>query len=285
MERIASHNLWSFRDGSMVAVKMSNQEVRHGKGHLVGSYMELTSKVAELQFRNREHVLLFRGQSTDHVNRAQNTRLLPSIFHPNKRAGRVHGQELRLRFELLRRAEAELVQCYRDQKLLGMERVTRHSVLRWSILQHYQVCGTPLLDVTHSLRIAASFASHKPADEGFIYVLGVPNLSGSVTASVEAGLQIVRLSSICPPAAMRPHVQQGYLIGEYPEMGDYGQKELYDQAEIDPARRLIAKFRLKPSSFWGRQSNFPLVAKRALFPSIRQDALLKLTREVKTRLK
>ena len=45
-------------------------------------------------------------------------------------------------------------------------------------------------------------------------MLGVPNLSGAITASAEAGLQIVRLSSVCPPSAVRPHIQEGYLLGD-----------------------------------------------------------------------
>ena len=56
------------------------------------------------------------------------------------------------------------------------------------------------LDVTHSLRVAASFASHEnDTDEAFVFVFGVPNLSGAVTASSEAGLQIIRLSSVMSP--------------------------------------------------------------------------------------
>jgi hypothetical protein len=80
----------------------------------------------------------------------------------------------------------------------------------WAILQHYEVCDTPLLDVTNSLRVAASFATNNPAAEGpVLYVLGVPSLSGSITASSEQGLQIIRLSSICPPEARRPYFQEG----------------------------------------------------------------------------
>jgi hypothetical protein len=116
---------------------------------------------------------------------------------------------LRRRFDLLARAERELVRRYVDHGFLGRENLMRQQILRWSILQHYEVCRTPLLDVTHSLRIAASFASDGAGDEAFIFVLGVPNLSGAVTASAEAGLQIVRLSSVCPPAAVRPHIQEG----------------------------------------------------------------------------
>jgi hypothetical protein len=49
-----------------------------------------------------------------------------------------------------------------------------------------------------------------------LYVIGVPNISGAISASAEAGLQVIRLSSVCPPSAIRPNVQEGYLVGEYP---------------------------------------------------------------------
>ena len=49
-----------------------------------------------------------------------------------------------------------------------------------------------------------------------LYVIGVPNISGAISASAEAVLQVVRLSSVCPPSAVRPNVQDDYLVGEYP---------------------------------------------------------------------
>jgi hypothetical protein len=64
-------------------------------------------------------------------------------------------------------------------------------------------------------------------DEAFVFVLGVPNLSGAVTASSEANLQIVRLSSACPPEAVRPHLQEGYLLGECPAIADFEQNAHY----------------------------------------------------------
>jgi len=51
------------------------------------------------------------------------------------------------------------------------------------------------------------------------------------TASSEAGLQVIRLSSACPPEAVRPHLQEGYLLGEYPEIADYEQNAHYDYYE------------------------------------------------------
>jgi hypothetical protein len=106
-------------------------------------------------------------------------------------------------------------------------------------------------------------------------VLGVPNLSGAITASAEAGLQIVRLSSVCPPTALRPHIQEGYLLGEYPEMAGYDQKQHYPHFEIDFGRRLIAKFRFNLKSFW-KNDAFPKVKRPALYPN-QNDPLFQLT--------
>jgi FRG domain-containing protein len=183
------------------------------------------------------------------------------------------------RFDTLKDAEQRLVKEYSRQRLLGRERLERQQILRWAILQHYEVCPTPLLDVTHSLRIAASFASDRATDEAFLFVLGVPNLSGAITASAEAGIQVVRLSSVCPPTALRPHIQEGYLLGEYPEMIGYDQKQHYRHFEIDFGRRLVAKFRFNPRTFWVNDS-FSKVKNSALYPD-EDDPLFKLALSVK----
>jgi len=280
METIGSQKIWSFfdRKGCQIA---KNSAVREGPGHRVGSYLELATKIAELQFLNRDHVLMFRGQGTDHRNVKGNTSLKPTLFRGGR--GNPDRATLVTRFEALQRAGQLLVGDYTDAKLLGLERLKRHHLLRWSILQHYEVCATPLLDVTHSIRIAASFASLAATDTAFLYVLGVPNVSGAITASAEAGIQIVRLSSVCPPSAVRPHIQEGYLRGEYPDMTGYEQKENYCPYEMDFGRRLVAKFSFNPAAFW-RSDNFPQVARSALYPSERSDPLYRLALGVKRQL-
>jgi hypothetical protein len=187
------------------------------------------------------------------------------------------------RFEILEQAEQMLVERYPGVSSCGSRWVKRHQIVRWSILQHYEVCPTPLLDVTHSLRIAASFACDRADNEAFILVLGVPNVSGAITASAESGLQIVRLSSVCPPTALRPHIQEGYLLGEYPEMTGFKQKRLYEHYEIDFGRRLIAKFQLEPSTFW-KSDAFPRVKRIALYPSIESDPVRAMAEEIKRTL-
>jgi FRG domain len=281
METIGESKLWTFLPGSSKSTISSCMNVRKANAVRVSDYMELASKVAELQFLNRDHVLLFRGQRTDHKNNKGNSRLKPSLFRA------VNGRnpdaaEVNNRFYSLSEAERVLTEEFERARQLGRDRLKRQQVLRWSILQHYEICSTPLLDVTHSLRIASSFGSAAADNQAFVFVLGVPNLSGAITASAEAGIQIVRLSSVCPPAAVRPHIQEGYLLGEYPEMTGYDQKQYYAHFEIDFERRLVAKFKFNPQTLW-KNSDFPRVKGRALYPN-RGDPVFDLAQSIKNRL-
>jgi FRG domain len=276
---IGEEKLFTFLDGKPDPVEASCTTVRKGVGHRVNSFLELARKIAHLQYVNRNYALLFRGQSADHCNKQKNTSLKPSLLRPID-GHNPDAATLEMKFNRLRHAETELMQRYAAHFPKGDKRLKRERILRWSILQHYEVCDTPLLDVTHSLRIAASFASTGQSAEAFILVLGVPALAGAVSVSAEAGLQILRLASICPPAALRPHIQEGYLLGEYPDMPDYDQKQHYHHHEIDFGRRLVAKFRFKPASFWN-DANFPAVSRSALYPSPGEDPLCRLAAEVK----
>lgn len=274
METIGKQKIWSFLEGAKEAEPVSCTDVRTDPGNKVQSYLELATKIAELQFMNRDHVLMFRGQDADHRNTKSKSSLKPSLFRPKSKGNPTSGTLID-RFARLTTAERLLVDEYRAAGLTGIERLSRHRLLRWSILQHYEVCETPLLDVTHSLRVAASFASETKATEAFVFVLGVPNLSGAITASAEAGIQIVRLSSVCPPAALRPHIQEGYLLGEYPEMAGFDQKVHYHHYEIDFGRRLVAKFRFNPQKFW-KNDHFPQLSRHALYPPASADPLHRL---------
>lgn len=280
MEEVGRTKVVSYFDDAKKVRQATNSEVRAGDGHPVSSYFELAKKIAELQFYNQEHVLFFRGQSRDFKNSAHNTTLKPSILRSDSTSplSPPNPEELRSRFEKLKHYERRLVQLLEFNEMLGRQRVTRHRILRWSILQHYEKCGTPLLDVSQSIRIAASFASMGRGPTAFVYVLAVPNVSGVISASAEAGLQTVKLAGICPPNAVRPYIQEGYLLGEYPEMPDFDQKQHYRHYEIDFGRRLIAKFRLDLHSFWADIA-FPKVARGALYPNSR-DPLFKLLKEL-----
>lgn len=283
METIGNQTVWAHFDTEASPQIASNTQVRRGQGHLVTSYIDLASKVAALQFLNRDYVLLFRGQRKDYRNLAKLSTIKPTIFRPRSFGRNPSSSTLETRFSLLRRAELKLIERYEEENLLGYERLARHRLLRWSILQHYEVCDTPLLDVSQSLRVATSFGTADGETEAYVYVLGVPNLSGAVTASSEASMQIVRLSSACPPSAMRPHLQEGYLLGEYPEIEGPIRSRGYQHAEMDFGRRLVAKFRFNPMRFW-RSDTFPKLAEKALYPTGNRDPLERIMDVLKDEL-
>lgn len=282
MEIIGSQKIWTFSGESPKIDSLTCSAIRRQPAHRVRNYMDLATRIAELQFRNRDFVLMFRGQNGDFRNRSGYTSLRPSLMRasiPN----RVPTETvLNRRFEKLLAAEKALLVEYERQRLLGRDRLRRQRILRWAILQHYEICRTPLLDVTQSLRIAASFASQNAGSEAYIFVLGIPNISGAITASAEAGLQIVRLASVCPPSAVRPHIQEGYLLGEYPECATVEQQDLYSLAEMDFGRRLIAKFRFDPTHFWEKSTRFPRVGEGALYPRPSHDPMCELADRVKS---
>jgi hypothetical protein len=283
VKTIAEEQLITFLDRKKIGVQTCFA-VRKSHGSPVKDFLDLATKVAHLSFSNPNYVLLYRGQRqdfkrTNHKGIAYST-LKPTLF---RGASNPSSTELRRRFETLKRAEEELLLLYERKHFPDVERLQRQQILRWAIIQHYEICPTPLLDVTNSLRIAVSFASDHATGDAFVLILGVPNLSGAITASAEAGLQIVRLSSVCPPAAVRPHIQEGYLLGEYPEMTGYDQKQFYAHYEIDFGRRLLAKFKFNVRTFW-KNSDFPRIERAALYPD-ENDPLFELAQSIRQRLR
>ena len=266
--------------------ELSCFDVRKSEGTPVENYLDLVKKIAVLQYENPHYVLLYRGQPRDYkrtTNRGSEiSTIKPSIFRGTPAPG---ANELMRKFNRLRDAEQELVSQWRANNLPEFDRLVRQKIIQWAILQHYEICATPLLDVTQSLRIAASFACSQEDDNVpienncFLLVLGVPHLAGAITASSEAGVQILRLSSICPPNALRPHIQEGFLVGEYPELSSYDQKQNYDHAEIDCARRIVAKFVFDPQTFW-TATEFPLFRWDALYPN-QGDPLFTVAQNIK----
>lgn len=280
MEIIGNQKIWTFGRGAGTR-SLTCSAIRKGPAHRVRDYMDLATKVAELQFRNRDFVLMFRGQAADYKNRLGYTSLKPTILRGSASNKPPADTMLDKRFPKLIAAERALVEEYEERQLLGRQSLARQRILRWAILQHYEICKSPLLDVTQSLRIGASFASLEAEGDAYIFVLGIPSISGAITASAEAGLQVVRLASVCPPTAVRPHIQEGYLIGEYPECASTEQKLLYSHAEMDFGRRLIAKFSFDPDLFWRKSGRFPQVVRSALYPSGSRDPMCALAAAVK----
>lgn len=286
MQAVGASHIYAFGDNTKPngdLSRRSNTEIRASRAHMVDDYMELAKKVAALQFRNRDYVLMLRGQGKDYLNQKRNSSIRPSIFRPPKGDAKQLEFVLQQRFIRLQKAEHLLVQNYRKFGFKSGSAIERQRLLRWSLLQHYEICDTPLLDVTHSLRIAASFASDDDSTEAFLMVLGIPQISGGISASAEAELVAIRLASVCPPDAVRPHIQEGYLLGEYPEVGDWSSAQQVRTYEVDFGLRLISKFRFNPQKFW-RSPAFPKVPRNALYPPSQDDPILELAQEIQAKL-
>jgi hypothetical protein len=134
--------------------------------------------------------------------------------------------------------------------------------IQWSILQHYEVCNTPLLDFTHSLHVACSFAQiDNDGEFGYVYVFGLPYITNRISYNSEQDIVNIRLLSICPPQAFRPYFQEGYLAGTMDVTHYYAEK-----TPLDFSCRLIAKFSFPvKADFW---DNATYLGKELLYPEV-----------------
>jgi hypothetical protein len=244
----------------------------------VRTFRQLMEHVARLAYANRDELLFFRGQNKDYQSRVGGTTLYPAIY----RGDAIPARELRHRFDLLDQAARLLVERFRSAGVDGHKELRQKRYIQWSVLQHYEVADTPLLDITHSLRVACSFAQlHSTDSDCFVFVLGLPYLTNRISINSEHDVVNIRLLSICPPAALRPYFQEGYLAGTADVMAEFDSK-----TELDFRNRLIAKFAIpKAQSFWG--SRFDQIPESALFPKADQirDLCLQLKADLRDELR
>jgi hypothetical protein len=240
-----------------LARHVGDREVWSAQPYKIDSFRELVEHVARLAYTNRNHLLFFRGQDKDFQSRAGGSTLYPAIY----RGDNLPKAELEVRFRQLESAEQILSNLFEEQKIDGSRDVSRKRYIRWSILQHYEVVNTPLLDVTQSLRVACSFAQLASSDPiCYVYVLGFPYPTNRISINSEEDLVNIRLLSICPPAALRPYFQEGYMAGTPDVTVNFDTK-----TELDFRNRLIAKFAVpRAKRFWN--AGFEATPKSALYP-------------------
>lgn len=237
-------------------------QVRQDPGYEVSRFPDVVRYVSELASCNTRFNLLFRGQNEDYLDSNGRTKLYPTIFRPDKNRSRVHKTTIRLRFKDLRRVINTLRANRYDLKL------NSHLVVYpeyWlSLLQHYGICSTPLLDLTQSLRVATSFAlldleTGSLRERGYLYVLGMPHLHGCISAFADHRMTIVKLQSVSPPQALRPHFQEGYLVGRWPRTES-------KEAQDNFAYWLVGKYMLDNTGQRFFEGDFPAIPQNALLP-------------------
>ena len=267
--------LWSHltinANGSTKEVRNHCSEIRRSEPLFVPSFTELVKHVANISYNNRNFNLFFRGQHQDYREPSGDSSIYPSIYRDLD--GTNKGDSiLENRFQDLDKAVELLLT---KNSIIDETTLRRYKEMAWAILQHYEVCLTPLLDVTHSLRVACSFALNDNRGQfGYIYVLGLPYLNGSISYFVEEDMFNIKLLSICPPTALRPYFQDGYLIGDFPVVYEKTKK-------LNFARRLVAKFKIPRIGFWSE--NFTEIPYGALYPD--EDQLQDLCLNIKRHIK
>ena len=267
MEKIG-RRIWTYLPGEGDrAVLARVDDVAQGAGFEVASYPELVQRVATIGYLNSRYNLFFRGQGKDYRIRKRDgsdgvSAIYATLYRTPKRSLSKGEREQRLdKLDWYTRA---LASSYPGRSRRDKTRLEKFHEGSWALLQHYQVCDTPLLDVTQSLRVASSFATMDRKDgTAHLYVFGLPNVNGSISFYADKAMVLVRLQSVCPPEAKRAHFQEGYLVGQFPWV-----RRKY--AHLNLSVRMLAKFAVRIDDFWSK--DFPPIHKRALMPD--DDELL-----------
>jgi hypothetical protein len=251
-----SKKVWSHRSAG-IGERQYVRDVRSSRPRKISTFQEMVNEIAEISFKNPDLAIFYRGQRREHFVTDRNTSAYPSILRSKPSLGsRLHLHE---RHRILEKADELLIKEFRKRKIDGLAVLEKFSEVSWAILQHYEICDTPLLDITSSLRLACSFASQPSSKTGVVYVFGFPHTNGSISYYADEELINLRLLNICPPIAMRPHFQEGYLVGTFPTTEIRRRHFKYDVS-----RRLLAKFKFQSRGFWNR--SFHRIPDSALYP-------------------
>lgn len=247
------------------------KKVRIGGGlaYRLETFRDLVEHVARLSFVNKDYLLFYRGQAVDYRNKAGVSSFYPTIY----RGDYLSQKDLTERFRRLKQAGLILSDLFEKEKIEGYKELKKRRNIQWSILQHYEVCPTPFLDFTHSLRVACSFAMiNNETEKGYVFIFGLPYLTNRISINSEHDLVNIRLLSICPPSALRPYFQEGYLVSTD------GITDSYDtKGELDFNNRLVAKFEIPNNPlFWGK--DFQGIPEHLLYPEY--DPVLDLCKEI-----
>lgn len=245
------------------------KRVGESEAFKVVTFRELVEHVARLSFLNKDYLLFYRGQMQDYRNKAGVSSFYPTMY----RGDHLSKKELTARFTVLKEKSKILAKKFEELRIEGYKEVKKREYIQWSILQHYEVCPTPFIDFTHSLRVACSFSFYKnTSDKGYVFIFGLPYLTNRISINSEHDLVNVRLLSICPPTALRPYFQEGYLVGTDGITDNYDAK-----SELDFNNRLIAKFEIPNNeSFWGK--DFHGIPTELLYPD--EDPVFDLCKSI-----
>lgn len=201
------------------------------KRYKVECFSELVALTAYLRFFNPDYFVLYRGQAKQHyIPNTKKLSFLSTIYRGNPAPDKL---EIKKREQNLRDETKRIMNIEAFQNISFPEQLeTKKELIAQCIIQHYHSSQiqTPFLDFTQSLRVAYSFANdsnnHEQAvgENVYVYVFGLPYPKANISDSIEPPVTLINFLSICPPTALRPFFQEGYLAsinGKYKEIENY----------------------------------------------------------------
>lgn len=285
---------WRERNNARSDTRLDLKDTRESSGRPrlaslpVSSYAELVIVISFLTVMNKRLALLFRGQTQDFP------RTVPSLYRdvwphwadPGLPPVPIAGAREYF-WDTLTEVEDRVFAVLWEEGLPRWRHVKLTRPAKWAVIQHYDLWPTPLLDFSTSLRVAASFAFglDPDASRGWLYVIGVRSIRSDLmpllTAAdpslrkkpidkdeLDAEMLTIRLNAVCPPSTLRPHLQEGVLIGRYP----FDPPALTSVDVHDAGSVLIAKIELvNDGGFWSR--DFPIHTEASLLPTHEHDPL------------
>lgn len=212
----------------------------------IETFHDLIMEIAELSYKNPDVMLFYRGQNNNYIKTKYAT-LYPTIYRSNSE------KDINFDFDILEKTSTLLMTELEKDNNVDKEEIKelkKIKLLQYSILQHYEVCKTPLLDLTQSIKVACSFAILDNKDKtGYIYVLGMPYVNGRISVDSEDYITKVRLLSISSSSSKRPFFQEGYLV-----QTEFASNTDIEKGELDFNRRIVAIYKFKNTKkFWGSE--------------------------------
>jgi hypothetical protein len=250
---------------SLTDEKLNSSAIARNQPVRVRSYEELVETIAEISYRNQGYLPMFRGQNREYLSRGAKpgAQLLDSFHRPDVGSGRLSASEKQKRREVLEITVKNFVSFieksrYKDQFIRAEFAHTDELV--WAVLQHYEVLPTPLLDLTQSIHVAASFAAlNNKTDKAYVYMLGFESINANISCSWHERYQLIRLSSIMPKIARRPLYQEGYFLGDFPS-----KRSFVLEHRTDFSVRLMAKLVFNPCKDFFK--SIPALPQKFLYP-------------------
>ncbi|NPU99834.1 MAG: FRG domain-containing protein [Brevinematales bacterium] len=237
------------------------EAVARNDGTIVNNYQKLLENNAMINYAYPKYMLFYRGQTYDIKNNSGHSVFYPTLYRVASGMNQISKDTKMKRINILKTSSNKLIDYLYQRKIInnnshlfiGIEKLKLFKELQYAILQHYEVCRTPLLDVTQSLRMACNFALHNREGNlqniGYVFVFGMPYPHGGISYSTEDEFLNIRLSAVCMPKALRPHFQEAYLLGEFPLKTELDLNRINNVEDIFRSKpnfacRLVAKFKI-----------------------------------------